>query len=429
MSAGHSRTLPPALDPLERRRLEANIRKFYLFRFLVNLQFWLPIWVTYLTDERGLSLSQVTALDAPFWLVLVVMEVPTGAIADRYGRKVSLYWGALAHAIAVLVFAVGTNYPILLASYLAWGIAFTLFSGADAAFLFDSLKTLGREHEYPRVFGRSAAAMSAGSILGTLLGAPLAAFTNLWFPILISAVFLFAAFAVSLTFREPPRPDDGHHAGYWEGIRAASRLTWRVPSVRYVIGLSAVLGAAASTIFIFNQPFLSRHGVDVGNFGWFLVMGQLAGMLTSIFAYRVIDLLGMRRLLVLLPIAVLCVTFGLGMFDTIGAFAFIPLNSAIYALMTPAISTYLNVRVSSAARATILSLQNLVLSLLLAGFEPIAGFVADARGLPASYQVAGLLVAIAGAPMLALWLRADRGAVAAGVPAAAVAVAVGSPDG
>ena len=53
------------LSPEDARSLEANIWRFYLFRFFVDFQLWLPIWAVYLIDERGLSLTQLTALDAP----------------------------------------------------------------------------------------------------------------------------------------------------------------------------------------------------------------------------------------------------------------------------------------------------------------------------------------------------------------------------
>ena len=85
-SFGH--TGPGQLSAAARRDLEANIRKFYVYRFLENLYLWLPIWVVYLQQQRGLSLAQIGALDAPFWLVSVLAEVPTGAFADRYGRRI-----------------------------------------------------------------------------------------------------------------------------------------------------------------------------------------------------------------------------------------------------------------------------------------------------------------------------------------------------
>ena len=71
------------LSPADRRAYEANLRRAYLYQFFMNFQFWWPIWVVYLQDERGLSLTQITALDSVFWLIIVVAQVPAGAVADR----------------------------------------------------------------------------------------------------------------------------------------------------------------------------------------------------------------------------------------------------------------------------------------------------------------------------------------------------------
>ncbi|MCS7294534.1 MAG: hypothetical protein NZ761_03965, partial [Dehalococcoidia bacterium] len=139
----------------ERQSYAGNVWKFYAFRGLVHFQLWLPIWVVYLTDERGFSLTQVTALDAPFWVLMVLLEVPTGAVADRWGRKTSLSLGALLYTATIVGFGLATTYWLVLASYLLWAVAWTLFSGADAAFLYDSLKAMGREAEYQKLYGRA----------------------------------------------------------------------------------------------------------------------------------------------------------------------------------------------------------------------------------------------------------------------------------
>src|SRR5947209_5463501 len=93
--------------------LQANVRRFYVYRFLYNLNLWLPIWVLYLQQERGLTLSQVTALDAPFWLINVIAQVPTGAFADRYGRKKALLVGCIVLGTAYLMFGLASSFPVL----------------------------------------------------------------------------------------------------------------------------------------------------------------------------------------------------------------------------------------------------------------------------------------------------------------------------
>ena len=104
---------------------ESNIWKSYLYRFLMEFQLWWPIWVVYLQVKRGLSLTQITLMDAPFFVLIVLAEVPTGAIADRFGRRFSLVLGSSLFAVAVFIFAIADSYPVLLLSYGTWGLALT----------------------------------------------------------------------------------------------------------------------------------------------------------------------------------------------------------------------------------------------------------------------------------------------------------------
>jgi MFS family permease len=110
------------LSPADRRLFEANLNKAYLYQFLMNFQLWWPIWVVYLTDKRGLSLTQITALDSVFWLIIVVAQVPAGAVADRWGRKSALLLASLFLSAGILVFGLADSYLLILISYAGWGL-------------------------------------------------------------------------------------------------------------------------------------------------------------------------------------------------------------------------------------------------------------------------------------------------------------------
>ena len=143
-----------ALSPAETRAYQANIWKFYIQTFLLNFQLWYPIWIIYLQEERGLTLGQVTLVEVPHLLTVVVLQIPAAAIADRWGRRTTLALGALLSAMGVTLFGLADTYLLILFSYLVWGAAFALMSGSDSAFLYDSLKALGREDDYQRILRR-----------------------------------------------------------------------------------------------------------------------------------------------------------------------------------------------------------------------------------------------------------------------------------
>ena len=134
-----------------------EISLLYAFWFLRDFQLWTPVWVVFLTLERGFSLTEVTVAEGLFLVAMVVLEVPTGAIADRFGRSRSMALGAFCLGGAVLLFAYARSFPVLLASFLLWSLAQALMSGADMALLFDTLKRAGREADYERTAGRGGA--------------------------------------------------------------------------------------------------------------------------------------------------------------------------------------------------------------------------------------------------------------------------------
>ena len=232
----------PALSPPERRKLERNIYLFYAFRLLREAQIWIPIWIVYLVVDRGFTLSQIGLAEAAFLIGLTVLEVPTGAVADRYGRSKSLALGASTLIVALIVFAFSTSFPVLLTSFLIWSVADTLMSGADLALLYDTLSALGRERDYEKLAGRGEALLWSGAALAVLIGAPIAAEVSTQFTIFIGTGTIAVAAGVALLMVEAPRHIDAAPVtSYLVGARRAVHIAWRLPTVRTAIIFTAAV--------------------------------------------------------------------------------------------------------------------------------------------------------------------------------------------
>ena len=333
-----------ALDLATRRAYAGNVRRFYLYKFFVEFQLWFPIWVVYLQQKRGLSLTQVTGVDIAFWLVIVFAEMPTGAVADRWGRKVSLLLGAVGLALAVFLFGLAPSFWWVLGTYVIWGVSMTLGSGADAAFVYDSLAALGREREFTRVMGRARAASVVAGLVGGLIGAPLAAATGLSVPILVSAGLGLIAAAIVLTFREPAHHEQGAspQLPYLQIMRTALAYTLRHPTLRSMIALNAVLMSAGMTGFIFFQPFLVEAGVSIGNFCVLDVPVRLASVAGSLVVYRLVQRLGERNLLLALTAGFSGALLALAAVPSLAAVAIFALLNFQLSALGPVTSEYVN---------------------------------------------------------------------------------------
>jgi MFS family permease len=398
----------PQLSPVERRRYERNILLYYGFSFAGNLALWSPIWVLYLQHERGLSLTQITALDAPFWTIAILAEIPTGTVADRWGRKASLLLGAITFSLALFFFGIGENYWVLLLSYLAWPVSAALLSGADSAFVYDSLAMLGRESEFRKIIGRSNAIHSVGFMVGALLGAPLAAATNLMVPILVSAAIALLGVAAAMAFHEPRHQDDQPPLPYLQTMRTALRFSLEHPPLRWMLAVRAMLLAGPLVAIIFTQPFLASFDVPVGQFGLITTPRSLLAIGASLVAYRLATRLGERNLLYALGMASVSALLVLGVWDSLGAFSMFIVLAMCNAITMTITADYINRHSPQRLRATVLSVGQMAFSLALLVAEPSLGFIADRASLQTAFLVAGLAAAALIAVVLAGWTAAVR---------------------
>lgn len=389
-------------------RWAANVRRFYLYRFFTEFQLWYPIWVLYLQEERGLSLTLIAALDAPFWLVVALAEIPTGAVADRWGRRVSMLLGTSFFVVAITIFGLADTYPLLLLSYLAWAFSITLVSGADSSFLYESLAACGRAGEFRKIFGRASAIGISAGLAASLIGAPLAARTSLATPILLSAGLGLVTIAIVFRFREPPREQHGEAMPYLTIMRTAARYAIHHAELRWMLAYRASLMGAALVAMIFTQPFLADRGVAVGDFGFVQGAFRLGSVAGALFAYRAALRLGERRVYVALALAFLSGFLLLAALPGTAAIGGLALISFANASVTPLTGDAVNRHSPADLRATLMSVSNMAFAFVLLLAEPLMGWLADGTSLAVVWGVMAAAVVVAGMGSLAAWLRAER---------------------
>jgi len=409
-----------------RRSLELNIRLFYLYRFLRDAQVWIPVWVVFLTLEQGFSLAEVTGADGLYFLATVLLEVPTGAVADRWGRSMSVGLGCLVMVFALVTFAFATSFAVMLGSFMLWALAAALMSGADLALLYDSLQALGREDEYERHAGRGEAAVWIGVAAATAIGGPLAVLTSIRFTIFVGAgVYLLAAVTAFLMVEAPHRAQAGVVTRYFNNIGIAFRISWHDHALRWLVALGGAISAAMGAAMYFVQPLLLDRGLEVGAaFSSLQVVQWLAAALGAFVMAAVLRRTGEVTLFAILVAGGVAAYAGLATVPTLAAFAFVPVLGLLESTIIPLTTGYVNRRVPSEQRATMLSLESLSRGLFIAPLAPVVGAVADREGLQATFATLGGVLIVGALVFGPLWLRAHRRAASGGAPVIAGVVEV-----
>lgn len=347
-------TAPP-LDA--ERALERNLR--WLSAWWVLRWSWLgeAVWVIYLIEERGLTLGQVLLFEAAFQAVTLAAQVPTGLIADRFGRRLVLIGASLSWAVAFVAFGLAEGFAALLGSYLLFAVGVALMGGADDAMLFDTLRSLGRGEEFAQRSGRLTAAATTLSAGFALLGGLLARWTPLgWLMIASGGMALItAAFAVPL--REPPR--EVRERTFAAMGRSALVRAWQRPSMRWSIAVVALAQLTVELIFVVSQPALVAGGAPIWSLGAFsgaILLGSSAG---GWVAGAVARRFGFARSLgVLAPVTALALLGAAA--ERLWLFPLMLLAPFGWNVLYPLLSDYLSRRVPDDERATTLSISQAV---------------------------------------------------------------------
>ena len=368
----------------------------YAFWFLRDAQLWIPIWIVFLTLNRGFSLTEVTLAEGLFLVGVVVLEVPTGAVADRWGRSRSLALGALFLGIAVLIFAFITSFALLLTSFLLWSVATTLMSGADMALLFDTLKAEGREADFERISGRGMAFSWTGAGLATLAGGPVAHWTSIETTIYVGAGTCLLTALIALAMWEPPHKRSEAKEPYVRTIRAAFGEMWHVVDVRSVVLLAGTATAALEGVHYLVQPFLIDRGVEVGvRFSMLQAPMLGAGVLGALAAGRLAVRAGAVGAITAIPMVAASAFLLLAFAPGLSGYLAFPIIFALGSCLRPITGGYVNRRIGSERRATVLSIQGMVTSLIMAVLAPTLGATTDRWGIDVAFGVAAVVAVLA----------------------------------
>ena len=386
-----------------------NIWRLFTAQALLSFILWVPIWVVFL-QGRGVTLTQIGVLEGAAWVITAFLEVPTGAVADRWGRKASVAIGASLYALAMFLILAKALSPAFLLGYALWNSSMAFVSGADTALLYDTLKADGREDQAAQQSGRYAAIQQGSLGIAAVIGGAIATI-DITLCFTICGILAIVAAGLALTMREPPHleEDGGPRLGYWKNLQTAVGIAARRPVVRALLLLYAtILTLPLVVYYVLLQPYAVGVGLPIAVLGFVVAGVQLTSVVASWLAYRSTAFLALPTITAIGVGIVLVAQTALGSVPSIPSIGLMLLVALVPALLGPLLLARLNELIPSAQRATILSLSALMFELGLAIAMPLLLISADQLGAPRAIGISTVIFAATAVPLLILWTVAER---------------------
>ncbi len=367
--------------------MSSNIVKLYLIKFSKWFNLVMPVIVLFYQDN-GLSMQEIFWLKSIYSIAIVVMEIPSGYLADVWGRKSTLLLGAILGATGFAMYSFSFGFWAFAAAEIVLGLGHSFVSGADSALLYDTLKAQEREKEYIKQEGWITSSGNFAEAIAGVTGGLLATL-SLRMPFYVQ--FAVASIAIPAAFLlNDPQIHTEKASKTFKAILKTIRQTFLHRELRSAILVSSFTGTASLTFAWFVQPYFKVAGLPLSLYGILWTLLNLSVGVSSMLSYKVESRLGQRNSLLLiifgLTIGYLLAAWKISLAGIAILFAFYLFRGIAH----PILKDYINRYTQSEVRATILSLRNFVIRINFAVIGPLLGYLTDRFNLGTALLTAGL---------------------------------------
>lgn len=358
--------------------------------------------------DAGLSNAEAFGANAAFTAGQVIFEVPTGVVADTWGRRTSYLLGAGTLLLSTLLYLAMWKAR---APFWAWavssallGLGFTFFSGATEAWLADALTSTGHKNRLDAVLARGQIATGAAMLTGSVAGGLIAQVTSLGVPYVVRSILLGVTLVTAAIWMRDlgftPDRSKGALREVRRVVRASLDNGWRNPPVRWLMVAGLFSGGVGIFAFYALQPYLLQL---YGDHNAFWIAGLAAAVVASTqmlagLAGPVVRRMFKRRtgVLIFATASSVGALFVLGVTTSFAlAITVLVVWGLAFSVTMPMRQAYLNGIIPSAQRATVLSFDNLMSSAGGVAAQPALGRTADVLGYGPAYLVCGAIELLA----------------------------------
>lgn len=382
---------------------EPSFRQNIISLYFIKVSKWftliMPIIVLFY-EENGLGLKEVFLLKSVYSIVLVTLDIPTGYLADAWGRRNCLLTGCIIAFCGYICYSLSSVFITFFIAEILLGIGQSLVSGADSALLYDTMLHYRRENEYLKYEGKVTMIGNFSEAFAGIIGGLLAT-SSLRLPFYFQVLIAFIGIPAAILLKEyNMKTKIKNPLSNILGIIRYSLVTNK--SLCYDIMFSGIIGAATLTMAWFVQPILMYIDIPTGFFGIIWTILNLTVGIAALYSDTLNARLGENKtytfILLFIVGGYVAVSYYLNYFSLGILFLFY----IVRGFATPILKGYINRQTFSEMRATVLSIRNFIIRLIFACMAPFIGWLNDAFSLAFALQITAIIIFFPGLLFLIL---------------------------
>ncbi|OGV96609.1 hypothetical protein A2W24_01455 [Microgenomates group bacterium RBG_16_45_19] len=350
-----------------------NIKLLAWHNFFTDFKLYAPVAILYFAQVSG-SYALGMSVFSLAMLTQAVLEIPTGVFSDLIGRKRTVICGSAAITLGTISYAIGGNYGWLMVGACLEGISRAFYSGNNDALLHDTVTEIGQSETYAEKLGKLSSLFQVAAAGAAILGSVIANWSFTWV-MWLSVLPQAACLVISLNLIEPQRRNEETSQPY-RHIREAVKLFFKNSRLRS-LSLANMLGASAGeAIFQFNATFIATLW-PIWAIGVAKSLSNAGAAISFYTAGRMIKRFKALPIMIGARIygrVVSLIAYGL---PTIISPILLASHSLLFGTITVADSQLKQKEYTQKQRATMASLDSLLVSLAVAVMTVLIGWLAD----------------------------------------------------
>lgn len=337
--------------------------------------------------DRGLDLSQIGILLFLWSMMTLVLEVPSGAIADRWSRRKMLILSGLSFFLCYVIWVFSHSFWMFSFGFLLRTIGGTFASGTLQAYVYDFLKKAKVEFKFEKIWGRGNALRTLGIGVAVGLGGFLSE-VSYELTVILSALSVVIISVIAFIWPEVKASTSTEEVKYWQFVKNSFKTVIHNKTLLQLMIFTAIVLAWLANLEEFNDVYLNFLGFSRSTIGLILAGACLCQSLASSIAHKFKNRawLMINISVIITALVMLMAFFIKSPFMAIGILSLGVMLEFISVLKEGLIQR----ETKSYQRATISSFSSLIMNLL--PYQLVFGFIASQNGLQVGYLVFGVFV-------------------------------------
>lgn len=260
--------ISPSEDLVQKSRYNSNITKLYIFNFLIGFSLISGVLIPFYLIYGGFSFFEFMLLQSYYALIVIILQIPCGIIADRISKKFALTLAGVSYLLIPFVYGIVANKFLFFVGETLFAFSNALISGTNEAIIYENLRIVRKEKRIMKVVARNDGMFLLGLIISAPLGSIIANFVSIQFIILLMIIPYCLSLIITFTIHKTSNQSNVKRKSA-QILKSGFKLLWKNKVLRILVFEKIIIEILiVFLVFTYQYYILVEYNIPLFYFGF-----------------------------------------------------------------------------------------------------------------------------------------------------------------